>query len=68
MSRNAVEAAVQRLRDAKSLASRLAADHRVVDNWEDAHLVARMAQEKVRGGVATVQLRNGFYQRDFCMD
>lgn len=67
LDREAAEAAVLRLEDAKQHAQRLAYQGKVVDDWKDPKVYQEMKTEVAQrqGSDTAKYLRTGFYQRDF---
>lgn len=67
LDREAAEAAVLRLEDAKQHAQRLAYQGKVVDDWKDPKVYQEMKREVAQrqGSDIAKYLRTGFFQRDF---
>lgn len=62
----AVDAAVDRLKEAQGYASRLAAEGRVVDDWSAPHIMESYEQNRLGGSDPfRGSLLNGFFTRDF---
>ena len=66
MDAAAVDAAVDRLKEAKAYATELARDGRVVDDWAAPGIKETYARHKVGAkGSFGERIQNGFFTRDF---